>query len=66
MHCNETGHWIIGKHLLLHLGAKDLGNLEDPSAMQAVHPNGPQLLKLIQQRQRMMKDAWLTDVLQAK
>ena len=26
-----------------------------------VHPNGERLLKLIQQRQRLMRDAWLTD-----
>ncbi len=62
VHCADTGHWIIAKQLLLHLGAKDLTNLDDPQAMLAVHPNGPQLLKLIQQRQRMTKDAWLTDV----
>ena len=30
--------------------------------MLAGYPNGQELLKLIQQRQRMTKDAWLTDV----
>lgn len=62
VHCNETGHWIMAKQILLHLGAKDLADMEDPQALLAVHSNGPQLLKLVQQRQRMMKDAWLTDV----
>jgi len=62
VHCNETGHWIIAKQILLHLGAKDLANIDDPPAMLAAYPNGPPLLKLIQQRQRMTKDAWLTDV----
>jgi len=28
--------------------------------MVSVHPHGEQLLKLIQQRQAIMKDAWLT------
>lgn len=62
VHCGESGHWIIAKQLLLDLGAKDLAIIDDPSAMLASHPRGPELLKLIQQRQRMLKDAWLTDV----
>ena len=62
VHCGETGHWLMAKQLLLHLGAKDLANADDPQAMLASCPHGPELLKLIQQRQRMTKDAWLTDV----
>ncbi len=62
VHCNETGHWLIAKQILLHLGANDLANIDDPAAMLAGYPNGQALLKLIQQRQRMTKDAWLTDV----
>ena len=62
VHCGDTGHWIIAKQLLLHLGAADVASLDDPQAMMASHPHGQELLKLIQQRQRMTKDAWLTDV----
>ena len=61
VHCNETGHWLMAKQVLLHLGAKDLADVADAKAMLAGHPNGDALLKLIQQRQRMLKDAWLTD-----
>ena len=61
VHCNETGHWLIAKQVLLHLGAKDVANAADAKAMLAAHPNGDAVLKLIQQRQRMLKDAWLTD-----
>ncbi|MBI3877220.1 MAG: SGNH/GDSL hydrolase family protein [Verrucomicrobia bacterium] len=61
VHCNETGHWIIAKQILLHLGAKDVANFADAKAMLASHPNGDALLKLIQQRQRILKDAWLTE-----
>ena len=60
VHPNETGHWIIAKQILLHLGAKDLANANDPRAMLATHANGEALLKLVQQRQRLLKDAWLT------
>ncbi len=61
VHCGDTGHWIIAKQLLLHLGAKDVANSDDVQAMLAVHPRGQEILKLIQDKQRMMKDAWLTD-----
>ncbi len=61
VHCNETGHWLIAKAILLHLGAKDLASATDAKAMLAAHPNGEAVLKLVQQRQRMMKDAWLTE-----
>ncbi|MEO6183289.1 MAG: SGNH/GDSL hydrolase family protein, partial [Verrucomicrobiota bacterium] len=62
VHCNETGHWIVAKQILLHFGAKDMANVDDPKAMLADNSRGQELLKLIQQRQRMTKDAWLNDV----
>ena len=61
VHCNETGHWLIAKAILLHLGAKDVADAADAKAMLAAHPNGDAVLKLVQQRQRLLKDAWLTD-----
>ncbi len=61
VHCNETGHWLIAKQILLHLGAKEVANFADAKAMLASHPNGDALLKLIQQRQHLLKDAWLTE-----
>ena len=60
VHPNETGHWIIAKQILLHLGAKDLVTVENAKEMVKVHPNGELLLELVQQRQRLLKDAWLT------
>ncbi len=61
VHCNETGHWLIAKSILLHLGAKDVAPMNSAKELTATHPNGDAVLKLVQQRQRMMKDAWLTD-----
>jgi lysophospholipase L1-like esterase len=61
VHCNESGHWIIAKQILLHLGAKDMVNAEDVQAMLTVHVRGQEILKLVQEKQRMLKDAWLTD-----
>ena len=62
VHCGEVGHWIFARQILLHLGAKDLAGADGPKAMLAAYPNGEALLKLIEQRQRMMKDAWLTTI----
>ncbi len=61
VHCNETGHWLIAKAILTHLGANDVANAPDAKALLAAHPNGEAALKLVQQRQRMLKDAWLTE-----
>jgi pimeloyl-ACP methyl ester carboxylesterase len=60
VHCNDTGHWIFAKQILTHLGANDVAEMDRPQAMLAEYVNGDALLKLIQQRQRMMKDTWLT------
>lgn len=62
VHCGETGHWIIARQILLHLGAKDLAEADGPKAMLAGYTNGDALLKLIEQRQRMLKDPWLTAI----
>ncbi len=62
VHCNETGHWIVAKQILLHLSATDVANVDDSKEILSKHSQGDELLKLIQQRQRMTKDAWLTDV----
>lgn len=61
VHVNHTGHWIIAKQILLYLGANDVANAEDAEAMLAVQPCGKEILKLVQEKQRLTKDAWLTD-----
>jgi len=60
VHCGEVGHWIIAKQILTHLGAKDIASAADAKAMLTSHPKGDEVLKLVQQRQRLLKDAWLT------
>jgi len=61
VHCGEVGHWLIAKQILLHLGAKDLANADNPQTLLAFHARGQEVLKLVQEKQRLMKDAWLTD-----
>ncbi len=59
VHAGELGHWIIAKQILLHFGAKDLAGIESGAGMARAHPNGTQILGLVQQKQRLLKDAWL-------
>ena len=61
VHPGELGHWIMAKQILIHLGLNDLANAASAADMLGLNPNGPQILKLVQQKQRMLKDAWLTD-----
>lgn len=63
VHLNATGHWLIAREVLKHWGvdAKVLGEpTESAEAVFARLPNGPEILKLVQSRQRVLKDAWLT------
>src|ERR1041385_5956926 len=62
VHANEFGHWIIAKQILLHLGANDLGEAADGKAMLLDYRDGQELLKLVQRRQEIMRDAWLTAI----
>ncbi len=61
VHPDSTGHWLIARAILPALGApSEASQLESVQAMLASHPHGDELLQLIQQRQRLLKDAWLT------
>ena len=48
------------KQILLHLGARDLEDVADAKGMLAGNSRGQEVLKLVQRRQDVMKDAWLT------
>lgn len=63
VHSNDTGHWIIAREVLRHWGApaRDLGDAAGgPAQAFAAFPHGPDVLKLVGQRQRLLKDAWLS------
>ncbi|MSU34121.1 MAG: lysophospholipase [Pedosphaera sp.] len=63
VHANTQGHWLIAREVLRHLGAPDaLVSADTPDALAKFHPKGAEVLKLVQQRQRAQKDAWLTHV----
>jgi hypothetical protein len=60
IHPNETGHFIMAKQILLFLGETELENIKDMKSALLGYPNGEAVLKLIEHRQEIMKDAWLT------
>lgn len=63
VHPNDIGHWLMARPLLAYLGAPpDFETLNNASEMVARYHKGSELLKLVQQRQQLLKDAWLTDV----
>jgi hypothetical protein len=60
VHANEVGHWIMAREILVHLGARDLADVADAKGMFVGNSHGQEALRLVQRRQDMMKDAWLT------
>lgn len=63
VHIDASGHWLIAREVILHFGApKDPATLTSVTTMLAPHPGGEELLRLVQQRQRLWKDAWLNAV----
>ncbi|PYK01725.1 MAG: hypothetical protein DME23_03510 [Verrucomicrobia bacterium] len=63
VHANDRGHWLIAREILRYLGASDeIVSSDKPDALVDSIPRGAELLKLVQQRQRLLKDAWLAHV----
>lgn len=62
VHIDAIGHWLIARELLAHWGHRpaDLGEAESGESFLAKRPHGADLLALVQRRQRLAKDAWLT------
>lgn len=59
VHPGETGHWMMAKGLLLYMGEKQVDAI--PDVLTALkHPKRVELLKLVSQKQSVMKDAWLS------
>ena len=62
VHVNATGHWLIAREVLLHWGlpAPELAETTSGEQVLSTRPHGLDVLKLVQQKQRLLKDAWLT------
>jgi pimeloyl-ACP methyl ester carboxylesterase len=63
VHPNATGHWLIAREVIRHYGGEErLVSGDTPQALLSSHPEAAEVIKLVQQRQRLLKDAWLTEV----
>jgi lysophospholipase L1-like esterase len=62
IHPDAFGHWVMARAILTGLGATDVATATDVGAMLARFPHGKEMLKLIQQQQGLMKNAWLTAI----
>jgi lysophospholipase L1-like esterase len=62
VHPNDTGHFEIAKHILEFFGGPPLPETDDLKGSILAHPNGVEILKLVQLRQEITKDAWLTHI----
>lgn len=61
VHAGPVGHWLIAREILRRLGLPDRVVLaDDPETALAVHPRAEEVLNRVRQRQRLLKDTWLT------
>ncbi|WP_080236506.1 SGNH/GDSL hydrolase family protein [Spirosoma rigui] len=60
VHVGETGHWLMARSILVGLGDKAVSSAADMASAVASIPNASQALKLVADRQHVLKDAWLT------
>lgn len=61
VHPNDIGHWLMAAPLMVRFGAPaEVADWESVQPLLAGLPQGEGFLGLVQQRQRLWKDAWLT------
>lgn len=60
IHPNETGHFIMARQILQYLGEPGLNTATDIASVVSEYKNGDAIFKLIEKRQAIMKDAWLS------
>jgi lysophospholipase L1-like esterase len=63
VHIDTAGHRLIAREILLHwrVPAREVADATGSEQVLAAHPYWLDVLKLVQQKQRLLKDAWLTD-----
>lgn len=60
VHIDANGHWLIAREVLEHWGIapREIAGTADQAF--AADPRGAEVLKLVQRKQRVLKEAWLT------
>jgi lysophospholipase L1-like esterase len=59
-HPAELGHWIMAREILLYLGCSDVATAPGIEQDLSKTTNGAKVLKMVIDRQNMLRDAWLT------
>lgn len=60
IHPNDTGHFVMARQILLSLGEKPPANAHTIQEVLSIYPQGDTILALVEKRQALLKDAWLT------
>lgn len=61
IHPNEEGHWIMAREVLAYLGHKEARLIKN-AEMAFSTEQDKAVLRLVQERQKVLKDAWLTKI----
>lgn len=60
VHPGSLGHWLIAKEILVTLGFPRAADCQDAEGLAATHPQGDEVLRLITEREELLRDSWLT------
>ncbi len=60
VHPNKSGHWIMTRPLLAYLGMTQIATYQDADAAFGSFSNGLDVLQLVEERQAITKDTWLS------
>jgi lysophospholipase L1-like esterase len=62
VHVNTQGNWLIAREILRYFGApENITASDNSSELLKLNKNGKEILSLVQNRQRLLKDSWLTE-----
>ncbi|RDC62785.1 SGNH/GDSL hydrolase family protein [Adhaeribacter pallidiroseus] len=61
VHPGETGHWIMSREVLKYIGFKEAATAPSIAESLKQIPEATQYLKLVTERQNLLRDAWLSD-----
>ncbi len=62
IHPKPVGHWIMTKALIQFLNPKNYPDTKDADTYFSKFENGLEIFKLIQKQQKILTDAWLTEI----
>ena len=60
VHPNDNAHWLMARNILLAMGEKGVDTIYSIASYARQFSNGLQILEKIKEKQRIMKDAWLS------